>query len=37
MMPLVQQDVQQVYPPPQPYVNEPQRVEITLLHSQPKA
>jgi hypothetical protein len=38
MMPLIQQDSngQQVTPPPQPYTNEPQRVEITLLHSQPK-
>ena len=30
------QGSQQVVPPPQPYTNEPQRVEITLLHSQPK-
>ena len=38
MMPMIQTDQgsQQVVPPPQPYANEPQRVEITLLHSQPK-
>ena len=41
MYPMVQQDQtsqnQQVPLPPQPFNNEPQRVEITLLHSHPTA